>query len=159
MVASNQRTFSAGLQDRRLPSERSRSKPSTWLPKVPARWWFLPCTSLAIAPATVTKRVPGVTGRNQPCGTPKARMSASSSPGIALQHAGGGVEVADAALATHIQQAAARVQVAVAVAAAVAVGQPAADRPGVGCGQQPGHRRGVRRQLDHRVRRAQHAPP
>ena len=33
------------------------------------RWWFLPWMSAAMAPPTVTWRVPGVTGTNQPSGT------------------------------------------------------------------------------------------
>ena len=44
--------------------------------KLPATWWFLPCTSAAIAPPTVTCRVPGDTGTNQPAGRP-ATMSCS----------------------------------------------------------------------------------
>ncbi len=52
------------------------SKLVTWLANEPATWWFLPCTSAAIAPPTVTWRVPGETGTNQPCGSP-ATMSCS----------------------------------------------------------------------------------
>jgi hypothetical protein len=51
-----------------------------WLKKVPAPWWFLPCTSLAIAPPTVTKRVPGVTDKNQPRGTNVRKISSSDTP-------------------------------------------------------------------------------
>ena len=50
--------------------------PVTCAPKLPARWWFLPCTSAAMAPPTVTCRVPGVTGTNQPSGS-SVRTSAS----------------------------------------------------------------------------------
>ena len=59
--------FSSGeqTQARAVASAGARSG-STWRPKVPSRWWFLPCTSLAMAPPTVTNWVPGVTGRNQP---------------------------------------------------------------------------------------------
>ena len=49
---------------------------STWLAKLPSTWWLLPCTSAAIAPPTVTSRVPGVTCTNQPSGT-IVRMIAS----------------------------------------------------------------------------------
>jgi hypothetical protein len=52
------------------------SKLVTWLANDPATWWFLPWTSAAIAPPTVTWRVPGETGTNQPCGSP-ATMSCS----------------------------------------------------------------------------------
>ena len=37
--------------------------------QLPLRWWFLPWMSAAMAPPTVTYRVPGVTGTNQPWGT------------------------------------------------------------------------------------------
>jgi hypothetical protein len=42
----------------------------------PSRWWFLPWMSAAMAPPTVTWRVPGLTGTNQPRGT-KARIRES----------------------------------------------------------------------------------
>ena len=41
----------------------------TWLPKLPALWWFLPWMSHAIAPPTVTCRVPGSTGTHSPNGS------------------------------------------------------------------------------------------
>ena len=44
-----------------FPSERSSVRASTWEPKVPRRWWFLPWTSLAMAPPRVTNWVPGTT--------------------------------------------------------------------------------------------------
>ena len=52
------------------PSGVSRSNDATWLAKLPATWWFLPCTSAAIAPPIVTCLVPGETGTNQPAGSP-----------------------------------------------------------------------------------------
>ena len=42
---------------------------TTWEQKLPSTWWFLPWMSAAMAPPTVTSRVPGVTGTNQPRGT------------------------------------------------------------------------------------------
>ena len=42
---------------------------------LPSAWWFLPCTSAAIAPPTVRWRVPGSTGGSSPYGT---RCSSSS---------------------------------------------------------------------------------
>ena len=42
---------------------------STWEQKPPSTWWFFPWMSAAMAPPTVTSRVPGVTGTNQPRGT------------------------------------------------------------------------------------------
>jgi len=58
------------------PSGVSRSRDVTWLAKLPATWWFLPCTSAAMAPPTVTCLVPGETGTNHPAGSP-ATMSCS----------------------------------------------------------------------------------
>ncbi len=43
----------------------ARRNPIHGRPNVPNRWWFLPWTSLAMAPATLMKRVPGVTGSSQ----------------------------------------------------------------------------------------------
>ena len=40
----------------------------TWRAKLPSQWWFLPWMSDAIAPPTVTWRVPGETATNQPRG-------------------------------------------------------------------------------------------
>ena len=37
-------------------------------PNDPSTWWFLPWMSLAMAPPTVTKRVPGDTGTKKPRG-------------------------------------------------------------------------------------------
>ncbi len=51
------------------PSASIISSSRTCQPNVPSTWWFLPWMSLAMAPPTVTNRVPGVTGRNQPHGT------------------------------------------------------------------------------------------
>ena len=64
----------------REPSERTSSNRVTWSPNVPATWWFFPCTSFAIAPPTVTKAVPGTTGRNQPAGTTISSNPASVAP-------------------------------------------------------------------------------
>ena len=47
----------------------SRSIERTWLPKLPALWWFLPWMSQAIAPPMVTCRVPGSTGTHSPNGS------------------------------------------------------------------------------------------
>ena len=58
------------------PSAVSRSRLRTWLPKLPSVWWFLPCTSAAMAPPMVTWRVPGSTGTHSPNGS-SARISAS----------------------------------------------------------------------------------
>ena len=52
----------------------------TCVPNEPSRWWFLPWMSLAIAPPIVTKRVPGVTGTNQPRGTMMSSRSSRLTP-------------------------------------------------------------------------------
>jgi hypothetical protein len=58
------------------PLGSTRSTDRTCRAKLPATWWFLPCTSAAIAPPTVTCLVPGETGTNHPAGSP-ATMSCS----------------------------------------------------------------------------------
>jgi hypothetical protein len=59
------------------------SKLVTWLANDPATWWFLPWTSAAIAPPTVTWRVPGETGTNQPCGSPAIMSCSRETPASA----------------------------------------------------------------------------
>ena len=56
----------------------------TWLHHDPPLWWFLPWMSLAVAPPTVTKRVPGVTGTNQPWGTSQRMRSSRLVPARAV---------------------------------------------------------------------------
>ena len=80
MVARKSPAFSVALHRRSSPFASASVSDSTWLPNVPSRWWFLPWTSAAIMPPTVTKRVPGTTGGNQPRGANVRRMSASSTP-------------------------------------------------------------------------------
>jgi hypothetical protein len=53
-VARNQPASRSGPQAIVLPSVRSSVSASTCSPKVPAPWWFLPWTSFAIAPPSVT---------------------------------------------------------------------------------------------------------
>ena len=54
---------------------------------MPALWWFLPWTSEATAPPSVTNDVPGVTGTNQPRGRKVRLMSRSARPGLGAQDA------------------------------------------------------------------------
>ena len=61
---------------RASPPGSTISNDCTCRAKLPATWWFLPCTSAAMAPPTVTCLVPGDTGTNQPAGSP-ATMSCS----------------------------------------------------------------------------------
>ena len=75
-VAQNSSGLASGATRRTWPSAISRSKERTCRAKLPARWWFLPWMSAAIAPPTVTWRVPGETGTNHPAGS-AAIMSCS----------------------------------------------------------------------------------
>ena len=77
-VAANR--SSPGSARRSDPSAPMTSSHSSRRPKLPAPWWFLPCTSQAAMPPTVTNLVPGVTGGNQPRGAKVATTSASSTP-------------------------------------------------------------------------------
>ena len=63
----------------RVPTGVASVSDVTWEAKLPSAWWFLPCTSAAMAPPTETDRVPGETGTNQPRGTSPRRIASSSS--------------------------------------------------------------------------------
>ena len=59
IVAQNSAAFGSlrpplGVSVRTLPSAVSRSNDTTWLPKLPALWWFLPWISEPMAPPIVT---------------------------------------------------------------------------------------------------------
>ena len=75
-VAQKRSGSVSGLSVTRSPRPSTTVMRETCDPKVPSTWWFLPCTSAAMAPPTVTIRVPGVTGTKKPAGT-SAFMSAS----------------------------------------------------------------------------------
>ena len=79
-VARKRATFFVRLHSRIRPSAVASISDSTCTPKEPSRGWFLPCTSAAIMPPTVTNLVPGITGGSQPRGTNTSKMSASSTP-------------------------------------------------------------------------------
>ena len=82
----------SGVSRRISPSAVSRSIDRTWLPKLPALWWFLPWMSHAMAPPMVTWRVPGSTGTHSPNGsaafirvsrlTPPSRSTRRVSPSM-----------------------------------------------------------------------------
>ena len=67
-VAQNTSAWSVGETSMR-PVGVARTRLVTCEQNEPSRWWFLPWMSAAMAPPTVTKRVPGLTGTNQPWGT------------------------------------------------------------------------------------------
>ena len=75
---------------------RAAGGAGTWRPKVPALWWFLPCTSEATAPPSVTNAVPGVTGTNQPRGRKVRLTSRRREAGFGAQDAGLRIEADDA---------------------------------------------------------------
>ena len=76
-VAQNRSGSSVGRSRSSVPRAGvSSTMDSTWAVKVPSRWWFLPWTSEAMAPPTVTCRVPGDTIGQSPSGT-RVRISRS----------------------------------------------------------------------------------
>ena len=128
-VAPNSRV-AAGVTDRTLAvGGDAASSGSTWSPKLPSRWWFLPWMSAAMAPPTVTCRVPGVTGTNQPRGSSArisvveagARRRRSPSPSLQVERAPPGER-------GHVEDGPAGVLRGVAVGAAQAAGEDAARR-------------------------------
>ena len=68
-VAQNSSGSDSGVIRRRPWAGVTMVIASTASHHEPARWWFLPWMSEAMAPPTVTWRVPGVTGTNHPSGT------------------------------------------------------------------------------------------
>jgi len=66
------------------PFASIRRKDWTHSLKHPSIWWFLPCTSPAMAPPTLMSLVPGVTLRNQPLGTKCSTISLSNTPDSTL---------------------------------------------------------------------------
>ena len=98
------------------------------MPNEPSTWWFLPWMSLAIAPPTVTKRVPGVTGTKQPRGTSTRSSSSRLTPGRHGRRAGGVVDDRLVGVVAQAQHGAAAVLRRVAVGPA----QPAGDAAAAG---------------------------
>jgi hypothetical protein len=78
-VAQNSSGSSLGVTSW-TPAGVARVSDVTWDAKLPSAWWFLPCTSAAMAPPTDTHRVPGDTGTNQPRGTSARRMASRLVP-------------------------------------------------------------------------------
>ena len=69
-VAQNSDGSDCSVTVRVSPSGVTICSDRTCRAKLPATWWFLPCTSAAMAPPTVTCLVPGETGTNHPAGSP-----------------------------------------------------------------------------------------
>ena len=63
-----------------VPVGVTRVSSTTWEQKLPSTWWFLPWMSAAMAPPTVTSRVPGVTGTNHPRGTNRSMRDCRLTP-------------------------------------------------------------------------------
>ncbi len=79
-VAQNSSGRRSGPSSTTEPSASSSDRRCTWLPNDPSTWWFLPWMSLAMAPPTVTKRVPGETGTKKPRGTATRSRSSRLTP-------------------------------------------------------------------------------
>ncbi|WP_156927452.1 hypothetical protein [Leisingera methylohalidivorans] len=79
-VQPNKSLFSCAEQ-RRICTVPSHDIPqSRQLRKLPSLWWFLPCTSAAIAPRRVTNLLPGTTSGNQPRSRKAEMTSPSNTP-------------------------------------------------------------------------------
>src|SRR4051794_8204181 len=83
-VAVNSSASDSRVTVRRSPSGVTSSNASTWAEKAPSAWWFLPWTSAASAPPSVTWLVPGITGENQPWGRARRARSPRLRPAPAL---------------------------------------------------------------------------
>jgi hypothetical protein len=81
-VARN--SASPGVTRRLSPPGSIRVSAATCWQKEPALWWFLPCTSLPMAPPIVAKPVPGSTSGSQPRGASRRTISPSVSPASAV---------------------------------------------------------------------------
>ena len=77
------------------PSATRMLSPVTCAPKQPSTWWFLPCTSAATMPPSVTNCVPGETGVKKPRGR-NMRELLEREAGLGAQQAGRRIEREDA---------------------------------------------------------------
>ena len=115
-----------GVRCRTCPSAVSSSIDRTWLPKLPALWWFLPWISHAIAPPMVTWRVPGSTGTHSPNGSAAfISWSRLTPPSTSTRSAVAGRMSGSVFSAGHVDHQAAAVLGVVAVGAAEAAGDHA----------------------------------
>ena len=99
-------------------------------PNEPSTWWFLPWMSLAMAPPTVTKRVPGDTGTKKPRGTRTRSSSSRLTPAGTVAVAASVVEDGVVGVVLEAQHGAAAVLRRVAVGAP----QPPGDAAAVAAG-------------------------
>ncbi|XHO03206.1 hypothetical protein ACEQUB_00064 [Ralstonia syzygii] len=83
IVAANSSAWLFRAHSSCEPSLRARPRRRTCRPNVPRTWWFLPWTSLAMAPPSVAYLVPGVTGSIQPRGIATSSSCSSVAPGSA----------------------------------------------------------------------------
>ena len=120
----------------------TRSIDSTWLPKLPLVWWFLPWTSAPIAPPIVTCRVPGSTGTHQPSGSAARIRVSRLTPPSTTATPRVGVDRGRAGEPGHVEHEAARVLRGVAVGAAEAAGDHPARARGRDRGGHVGGRAG-----------------
>ena len=92
IVAHHRSGSDAAVITRTLPSASSISISLTWAPNVPSTWWPLPWTSLAIAPPTVTNRVPGRHRHEPPLRDDHPQQIVEAHPGVDRDRSRVGVE-------------------------------------------------------------------
>ena len=122
-----------------MPVGVTRVIDATWEQKLPSTWWFLPWMSAAMAPPTVTRRVPGVTGTNQPSGTKRSIRVCRLTPAPTVITPGVEVGRVDGVEPGGVEDGAAGVLGGVAVAAAQAPGDQAPAAPDRGGRGRVGH--------------------
>ena len=116
----------------RRPACRARAPPRACA-KPPSRWWFLPWMSLAIAPASVTCRVPGTTGSVSSCAARRAISCATVAPACAVISPLLAVDRQDPVQRGHVEHVPAAVLSGVAVAASSAASYHAPLLAGIRC--------------------------
>ena len=127
-VAQNSSGRTSGDVSTIDPSASSSRSRSTLEPNEPSTWWFLPWMSLAMAPPTVTKRVPGDTGTNRPRGTITRSSSSRLTPAGTVAVAAVRVDDGLVGVLAQPQHGAAAVLRGVAVGATQPAGDAAAPR-------------------------------
>ncbi len=85
-----------------MPSAVSRSNDTTWLPKLPALWWFLPWMSEPMAPPIVTWRVPGRTGTHRPERQSSLHQLIQIHTGVDVHQGGVAIDAMNAAECIHV---------------------------------------------------------
>jgi hypothetical protein len=129
-VAQNRSGSCCGPTRWTWPSAVSRSSQRTCCEKLPAMWWFSPWMSAAMAPPTVTYRVPAVTGTNRPIGTNRFMSRSSEIPASTSPAARSTSRMRSAVVMSSTRPP------AFCAASPVAAGQPAGEHATAGTGGQ-----------------------